>query len=218
MMRRASIPGARPRPLPRRPSRASCTASSSARRSRGQAKRVAGRRRRQPLVRVVLGAQPHRGIGGARRRRTPAPARPRRPGADRTSRPGSGCTAARARARSPPPARAAPPPTAARRPRCGRAPSPTSPDSGRPARTPQHQALEPALALPQHVHVHQRHPNRGHGFHRAKASSSSMPGPLRLLGVELGADHRCRSRPASGTRAPYSPVPSTASSGRSLGW
>ena len=78
MIRRASIPGARPPPPRRRPLPSSCTASSRARRSRGQAKR-APRRRRRRATRSASCSGPSRTAAspGPRRRRTPAPGPPR---------------------------------------------------------------------------------------------------------------------------------------------
>ena len=63
MIRRASIPGARPPPGRRRRRRAGPPRPSSARASRGQANRLRRRSRASHSKRVVLGPEPHRLLG-----------------------------------------------------------------------------------------------------------------------------------------------------------
>ena len=79
------------------------------------------------------------------------------------------------------------------------------------------EAVREAAAAPEDVDVHQGHPDRGHGLHRAKASSSSMPARWDFSGWNW-APITVSWPTRVGNTASYSPVPSTAPEGRSLGW
>ena len=177
MMRRASIPAARRRSSRASASReAAATMSSSARRSRGQAKRARPPPAGEPLEAVVLRSQPHRGVLGHERREhrhqgdLVDPVLIERLHPAQVVQPDRRESGFLLQLRGP---QLRP---AARPPRCGRAPSPTTPGSGPPAAAPQHQALQCGARSPEDVHVHQGHTNRGHGRHRAKADRSSIPG------------------------------------------
>ena len=146
MIRRASIPAARPPPRPRPRRRAArrrlpAPAAPAARRSGRRASAA-----RQPLEPVVLGPDPHRGVrgheGGEHRhqRHFVAPVLIERFDPAQVVEPLRREPGLLLAARAAPPRPASPPP------RCGRAPSPTSPDSGRPRRAPEHEALEAAPA------------------------------------------------------------------------
>ena len=189
MIRRASIPGARPRPRPASP------APSRARRPRARAPRAARRTgRRASAGRQPLEAGRARGRSAPRPRRrrtprTPAPAPPRPAGAGRSvstrlrlysrigSRPVSSSSSRRAASAGVSPA--------------SMWPCTVSHDPGQrpPGRAPEQQALERAAGAPQHVQVDQRRrgsrsrPPPREGVEQLDAR------PLRLLRMELRAEH-----------------------------